>query len=157
MNKLIDKLLEILRKQVNQNNEEIRLNQDEINRISSDTLYPGKQQALTNKYQTHRELMDENSELINFQLVISEFMEKYGRLFEDISLSSDISNEEDENSENDSLPYFKQTISGRIKFDQNHPQFNNPGFFNHLLKFYEEKEDYEMCLKLMKIIKDQHS
>ncbi len=149
MDKLIDKLLKILRKHVLQNNEEIRLNQEEINWLLYDKTYPDRQNKLDNKYLLNKELQDENSDIINFQLAISEFIEKYGYLFENLD---DIDDESEDNFAED-LKYFKQTISGKIKFDPHHPQFNNPDFFVNLLKYYEDKEDYEMCDKLMKMIK----
>ena len=46
---------------------------------------------------------------------------------------------------------FNQTITGILKFDLQHPHFNNPKFFNDLLKYYQEKEDYEKCQELLKL------
>lgn len=152
MDKLVDKMLRILRKQVNQNNEEIRLNQEEINRLLSNTIHLEKQKDLNNKYLLNKELLDENADMINFQVILSEFWDKYGCLFEN---SDDLDDESDENDDGckEHLKYFNQTISGKIKFDHDHPQFNNPDFFVKLLSYYEEKEDYEMCDKLLKMIK----
>ena len=152
MDNLIDKLIIVLRKQVSQNNKEIRFNQDEITRLLSETLSSEKQTILNDKYSLHKELLDENEDLINFQLVVSEFVEKYGHLFEDLDLFEDDKQSDEVEGSDDDLTYFKQTVSGKLIFDQNHPRFHNPGFFNQLLKFYEEKEDYEMCEKLLKLL-----
>ena len=94
MDKLVDKMLRILRKQVNQNNEEIRLNQEEINRLLSNTIHLEKQKDLNNKYLLNKELLDENADMINFQVILSEFWDKYGCLFEN---SDDLDDESDEN------------------------------------------------------------
>jgi len=153
MDKLIDKLLEVLRKQVNQNNEEIRFNQDEINRLLSETINPDKRKNLDDKYLLNKELLDENTDFINFQLFISEFVEKYGHIFESLDEIEEDQDSPGETENDENLRYFKQTIAGKINFDQNHPQFNNYEFFIRLLKYYEEKEDYEMCDRLMKMIK----
>ena len=153
MDKLIDKLLAVLRKQVNQNNEEIRFNQDEINRLLSETINPDKQKNLDDKYLLNRELLDENADFINFQLLISEFVEKYGHIFENPDEIEDYLDNPDDTEDDEDLKYFRQTIAGKINFDQSHPRFNNQEFFFRLLKYYEDKEDYEMCDRLMKMIK----
>ncbi len=155
MDNPIDKLIAILRRQVNQNNKEIRFNQDEISRLLSETLNSENQKSLNDKYSLHKELLDENEDLINFQLIVSEFIEKYGHLFEDADLFEDDKDYNEDEETDEDMNFFKQTISGKLTFDHNHPRFHNPGFFNQLLKFYEEKEDYEMCEKLLKLINSQ--
>jgi len=155
MDNLIDKVLAILRKQVNQNNREIRFNQDEIAHLLSEINSSEIQNSITEKQSLHKELLDENEDLINFQLAISDFMEKYSHLFEDIDDFEDDFQDDEYNDTDDDQRCFRQTITGKLAFDRNHPEFHNPGFFNQLLKFYEEKEDYEMCEKLLKILNSQ--
>lgn len=152
MENIIEKLLKILRKQIYQNNEEIRINQEEISWLLSDKNNPELQKTLDEKQILNKEIQEENEAIIHFQHVIADFQEKYGHLF----LNSDDSDEEivgEQEGFIEDLEYFEETINGVLNFDQYHPQFNNPSFFEHLIKYYEEREDYEMCDKLMKMIK----
>lgn len=43
---------------------------------------------------------------------------------------------------------FSKTIEKKMEFDSNHPFFNNFGFKNKLVKYFEAIEDYEMCTKI---------
>ncbi len=154
MERIVNKLLKILRDHVNQNNIEIRYNQDDINRITSEQKQPGAHQNdLEYRYSLNKELLDENADIINLQLTISEFMEKYGHLFSAADENEDNLIEKTDIETTDNNSCFQLTVKGRISFDKNHPQFNNPDFFNRLLYYYQEKEDYEMCEHLLKMIK----
>jgi hypothetical protein len=111
-------------------------------------LYTRKKD-LDNKYSINKELLNENSDFVKIQLELSEFMEKYSHLFPGMSSENTMTVPVEENS----LNLFKQTVSGKLKFDSTHPQYNNPGFFQELLKYYETHENYEMCDKLLKLRK----
>jgi hypothetical protein len=149
MQSLVNKILKILKDHVNQNNEEIQYNQDEINRIISDLKANLAEKDLEYKNALNKELLEENEDFIQLQLQISEFMEKYGHLF-----PADNTEEEEESFEiNESLPYFRKTIEGEIDFGPEHPQYNNIRFFNELLRYYEEREDYEKCDQLIRLKK----
>jgi hypothetical protein len=153
MESLLNKVLKILREHVNQNNDEIRINQDDINRLLSESSSGSVKDELDYKYLLNKDLLDENADLISFQLSISEFIEKYGHIFPSIDDPSDFNDfsDIDGESENDSI--FLQTVKGKIKFDVNHPHFHSTRFFNRLLKYYEEVENYEMCELLLKMNK----
>ena len=148
MDKLVNKILKILKDHVNENNREIEYNQDEINRMLNDVTNDQRQKELDYKYALNKELLDENDDFINMQLRISEFMEKYSHLFTDDE-SVEIKPKFAE--ENELMPYFNKTVTGQLVFGPTHPQFNNPRFFNELLKHYQEMENYEMCDYLLKI------
>lgn len=42
------------------------------------------------------------------------------------------------------------TITGRTEYNKNHPMFGNERFFEKLLNFYIQREEYEICAKLVK-------
>lgn len=153
MERMVNKILKILRDHVNQNNIEIRYNQDDINRILSEQLQGKKQNDLDFKYSLNQELLDENADIINLQLAITEFMEKYGHLFAPVDETEDDHDIKNDVEADDDSSCFQLTVKGKMNFDRNHPQFNNPSFFNLLLDYYQEKEDYEMCEHLMNMIK----
>mgnify|MGYP006303353075 CR=1 FL=1 len=152
MQHLVNKILRILKEHVNNNNQEIQYNQEEINRMISDFSEKFTEKDLEYKNALNKELLGENEDFIQFQLQLNEFMEKYGHLFPE---NEGIEDEEfmDEMEDSYSLPYFNKTIKGQIKFDHKHPQFNNVKFFNKLLRYYEENENYEMCEQLIRVKK----
>ncbi len=146
MQNLIAKILKVLKDHVSQNNQEIHYNQTEIkNILTSDELADISRKDLEYKNELNKELFRENDDFLHLQLELNEFMEKYAYLF-----PSDIATDT-ATFEGDTLPYFTKTIEGELKFRPGHPQFSNPQFFKKLLKFYEEKENYEMCDQLLQV------
>lgn len=146
MQELVNKILRILKDHVRQNNLEINLNQEEISKLLSESdTSPKESDDLEYKRSLNRELLRENDDFMNMQLQITEFMEKYGHLISD----PDAIDEQEE--EEALMPYFNQTIEGHIEYGPDHPQFYNPRFFNELLRYYQEKEDYEKCDQLVKL------
>ena len=145
MENLVSKIIRILKEHVDHNNEEIRMNQDEIKRMLSEMSGESKQKDLDYKNSLNKELLDENEEFIRMQMQLNDFMDKFGHLFTEIDEFEDMSLDDE------SLPYFEKTISGKLEFDSYHPQFNNPVFFKELIRHYQNEEDYEKCDQLMKI------
>lgn len=146
MNKLIHKLLNILKEHVNQNNKEIQQNQEEIEKLLADISLMTHKKDLDQKYSLSEELLNENSDFVKLQLELSEFLNKYRHLFPATVAENSIREPE----ETDGRKLFLQTVNGKLKFDSNHPQYNNTKFFKELLHYYEIHENYEMCDKLIK-------
>jgi hypothetical protein len=149
MNKLIHKLLIVLKEHVNRNNKDIQLNQEEIEKLLSDSSLSRLKSDLDSKYSFNRQLLNENSDFVNMQLELAEFLEKYSHLFPEDS-SDVIANEPEQN---EKQKIFSQTVNGKLKFDSSHPHYNNSRFIDELLKYYEMHENYEMCDKLLKLRK----
>jgi len=148
MQELLNKILSILREHVRQNMKEIEYNQEDIQRLLRQTVSAKNKQELDYKNGLNKELIGENKDFEKMQMELNEFMGKYGHLFNskaDREIPSEISDVPEK------LSFFDQTIKGKIKFDTSHPQFNNPRFFNQLLKYYQDKEDYEKCEELIRI------
>ena len=152
MQNLVNKILKILKDHIHNNNQEIQYNQEEINRMISDFSKKYTEKDLEYKNALNKELLGENEDFIHIQLQLNEFMEKYRHLFPETEEYNDEELDVGPN-ENLSLPYFHKTIKGQMKFDRNHPQFNNLKFFNKLLKYYENEENYEMCEQLIRMKK----
>jgi len=150
MENLVKRILKILKEHVRENIKEIEYNQDEINRMLSDPASSTKQKELEFKYSLNQDLLKENEDFIKMQLEITGFFEKYGHLFTKDEGSEYFGND---SSEEENMNVFTQTITGKLKFDPQHPHFNNPKFFYDLLKYYQEKEDYEKCQELLKLKK----
>jgi len=149
MKRLIHKLLGVLKEHVNQNNMDIQLNQEEIEKLLSDPSLQHMKNDLDNKYAFSRQLLNENSDFVKMQLELSEFLEKYKHLFPDDS--SEVTPDQPEKTEKQKI--FSQTVSGKLKFDSSHPHFNNSQFIDELLRYFEIHENYEMCDKLLKLRK----
>jgi len=148
MERLINKILKILKGHVKQNIKEIQYNQDEINNMLSQDPSMIDQNELDYKNAYNKDLLNENKDFIKIQFQITEFMEKYGHLF---NAGENTESENEEINEDKKMNFFYQTISGKLKFDSMHPHFDNPEFFRELLEYYQEKEDYEKCQELLKI------
>jgi hypothetical protein len=110
MEKLMNKILKILKDHVSQNNREIQYNQDEINRLLTEANSAIKKKELEYKYALNKELLDENDNFIGMQLQLTEFMEKYAHLF----TGEDAVDIPETIDENEILPYFNKTITGQI-------------------------------------------
>lgn len=148
MQSLVNKIIKILKDHVNQNNEEIQYNQDEINRLVAELKSNFSEKDIEYKNALNKELLEENEDFIQLQLQISEFMDKYGHLF-----PGDQSEEEETFEFNEPMPYFRMTVEGEIEYGPGHPQYNNVRFYNELLRYYEEREDYEKCDQLVRLKK----
>jgi len=147
MNKLINTLLKVLKEHVSQNNFDIKSNQDEIEKMFSENPSQILKLELDNKYALNKQLLDENSDFINMQLELTDFLKKYRHLFPEATAELQLN----QSDQNESQKLFAQTVNGKLKFDKAHPQYNNPLFFKNLLKYYEVQENYEMCEKLLKL------
>ena len=134
---------------MNQNNSDIQLNQEEIDKLLSENSLQVKKKDLDELYNLNKELLNENSDFVQMQLDLNEFLKKYRHLFPESS--SEIP--ANQPGQNDSEKVFAQTVAGKLKFDSAHPQYNNSRFFQELLKYYEIHENYEMCDRLMKLRK----
>ena len=143
MNKNIHILLNFLKEHVNRNNKEIQLNQEEIEKVLSDLSAVGGKTELDKLSVLNRELQNENSDFIQLQLTLTEFLEKYRHIFP-------ADTPETFSADGGETDVFRLTVSGKLLFNSAHPQYHNPRFFRELLDYYEKKEDYEMCDKLLK-------
>ncbi len=43
------------------------------------------------------------------------------------------------------------TIDGKLQYNSKHPMFGNDVFFNKLLNYYIQREEYEVCAQLVKV------
>ena len=147
METLVNKILKILKARVKQNVKEIQYIQDEIVILQSEPSSTFTVRELELKNELNKELHGENEDFIEIQLQLSEFMDKYGDLFN----SEEKEIKPSEKKEPDNSNFFKKTVTGEMQFDPEHPQFNNPKFLNDLLEYYQGKEDYEKCHELIKL------
>jgi hypothetical protein len=95
----------------------------------------------------NRELLAQNNDLINVQLTLVNFLDKYKNtaiIRQDIPLI-------DIYSITDIQEVFALTIKGIADFNEQHPYYYNAEFIDKLIVYYENKEDYERCEQLQKL------
>ncbi|HEY4785252.1 MAG TPA: hypothetical protein VIH57_04355 [Bacteroidales bacterium] len=146
MREMIKKTIELLKEKVKSNLIEIQNNQREIRNLLKKPVSAERSAELEEKYSLNKILLAENNDFINVQLTLTNFLEKYNAsdIFENeqSSLSGyECTGEKD---------CFELTVNGVIPFDTHHPFFNDDNFFQKLLHYYQELEDYEKCSKLVK-------
>lgn len=146
MREMIKRTIELLKDKVKSNLLEIQNNQKEIRSLLKQPVSAERSAELEEKYSINKILLAENNDFINVQLTLTNFLEKYNSsdIFEkDLNASQpcQCANEND---------CFELTINGVMPFNAQHPYFNDDNFFQKLLRYYQDIEDYENCSKLVK-------
>lgn len=94
----------------------------------------------------NRSLLEQNNDLINVQLTLMNFIEKYKEtaILEEEAPLLDIY------SITDRQEVFMLTVKDIVPFDEKHPYYRDTDFIEKLLVYYSVgSEDYEKCQKLM--------
>lgn len=150
MKDLIQRAITILKLHVKSNLEVINQNQSRIKEILKSPASSERSVHFERHYEVNKNLLSENNDLINVQLTLINFLEKYknSAIIQDSQPLMDLTciNDEEE--------IFTLTVAGNLPFDREHPNFEDNGFFEKLLDYYREREEYEKCQKLIEIKKD---
>ena len=146
MKDLIQRTISILKIHVKNNLEVINQNQTKIKQILQEPASSKRTVNFEKHYEVNRNLLSENNDLINVQLTLINFLEKY----KDSDMMSESEPDINLSSVKDEEEIFRLTVSGMIPFDSRHPDYNDTGFFEKLLCYYKDKEEYEKCHQLMK-------
>jgi hypothetical protein len=146
MKDLIQRTISILKIHVKNNLEVINQNQTIIKQILQEPASSKRTINFEKHYEVNRNLLSENNDLINVQLTLINFLEKYK--------DSDLLREQEPDINSDPVTdeeeIFRLTVSGMIPFDSKHPKYDDTGFFEKLLCHYKDNEEYEKCQQLMK-------
>ncbi len=137
--------IEKLKEKVKSNLTDIQNNQKEIRDLLKQAPSSARTMELEAKYALNKVLLAENNDFINVQLTMSNFIDKYSNreVFESELVSSAI-RYRDENE------CFELTINGKLNFNQSHPFYNHDSFYQKLIQYYQNLEDYETCSVLVK-------
>ena len=146
MRDMIKRTIERLKEKVKSNLFEIQNNQKEIRNLLKQPVSAERSSELEEKYSVNKILLAGNNDFINVQLTLTNFLEKYN--------NSDIF----ENEQSSATPCsctgekdcFELTVNGVLPYNAEHPFFNDDNFFQKLLHYYQDMEDYENCSKLVK-------
>ena len=143
----ISRTIDELKQKVKGNVELINKNQDAIKQMLKHARaeeYAGQYDVYNSK---NRELLSQNNDLINVQLTLVNFLDKY----KDTAILKPEIPMVDIYSITDIQEVFALTIKGIVPFNEEHPHYNDLSFIEKLIVFYENKEDYEFCLELKKL------
>ncbi|SRR6056297_1748091 len=135
-------VVETLKERVNQNLEVIHKNEKKVRSLLEEPVSGERSANLERLYEENKKMLKENHESIQLQLQINKFIESNRNLLKE--------NKEEAKKDLTSQDYWNMTITGEIPFDENHPYFEDENFFNELIKYYTEIEDYETCDWLVK-------
>lgn len=175
MSEQIYLLVEMIKERINQNLQAIGENEEIIKNFLEQAKIAEQSEQITKSYRINRNLRDENSELINIQLRLVTYLNKFKEVlgnqtqkasslhdnienginpsnsieYIDYSISFDIDNFYDDQ-------IFALTIKGELIFESSHPKFYDEDFFKRLFKYYTDSQNYEMC-SLLFILKGKSS
>jgi hypothetical protein len=143
MKDLVQKTIDLLKDKVKVNLEEIKTNQALIRDMLKENPQGNRDPEFNQIYNQNKVLLSENNDFINLQINLVNFLNKY----KDTPVLQ--SGEEVEHEFDENVDYFALTIRGIVKFDEKHPHFHDQEFFEKLLEYYQEREDYETCKVLV--------
>ncbi len=150
--------IEKLKSRVQQNLNVFYKNEKIIKKLLEEPVSDERSRKLEEKYYENKKLLKENDDSIRLQLQLSKFIDTYENELEETE-EEQFNNPEAAKEINASLTreeIFELTTSKELKFDENHPYFNDEEFFNELIEYFSNIEDYEMCGFLQKNKKKIH-
>lgn len=145
----IQKTIDSLNQKVKQNVAVIYENQEEMKRLKSRSIdYKSQFDAYV---RLNKELLIQNNEMINVQLTLINFIEKYRHtaiIQENLPVIDiySISDEEE---------LLELTVKNIIPFNHKHPNYRNEEFIDRLIMHYENIENYEVCSELKRWKEEQ--
>ena len=145
MQHLINKTIETLKSKIRTNLETINKNQAEIKRILTSNEEDKYKTEFDRMFEENKNLLSQNNDYINIQLTLINFVEKY----KDTAILNEDTPMVDVFSVSDTEEIFDLTCKGLIEFNANHPNYEDESFFERLLAYYEEREEYEKCQRLL--------
>lgn len=139
----IQQTIEEIKSKVSNNVALINSNQQAIKvMVSQSDEFAGQYEEFV---QQNKILLAQNNDLINVQLTLMNFLEKY----KDTAILKEDKPMIDIYSITDRQEIFTLTIKELIPFNVRHPYYNDSEFISKLLVYYESKEEYEKCQELM--------
>ncbi len=145
MRELIQKTIDVLKSRVKKNLKAINKNQKVIKALLNEPNTPERAAEFEKYYAANKVLLQENNDYINIQLTLINFLEKY----KGTAVLDDEIPVVDIYSITDEVEVLDLTLKGVVKFDENHPRFNDGRFIDRLIRHYEKTEEYEQCSRLL--------
>ncbi|MBN1117761.1 MAG: hypothetical protein JXA77_11185 [Bacteroidales bacterium] len=143
----IQKTIADLKARIKQNVQVINNNQECIKSLIRQSDFEEKSEQFSAYNNQNKSLLTQNNDLINVQLTLMNFLDKY----KDTAILREEIQVIDIYSITDIQEMFTLTIKGIIAFDNKHPYFNDSAFIDKLIIYYESVEDYERCQELISL------
>ena len=145
--------IELLKNRVIDNLKKVKENENEVRNLMNYPFTGEREKAIKELCQFNKEILAENKEAINIQMAIIKYLSQYRKELQNVRVVK--KNEEPEEVKASEDDYFALTITGILKFDQDHPMYNDPVFYEKLLNYFISHEDYEMCTYLTRTRKSE--
>jgi hypothetical protein len=151
MKEELQQTIELLRQHVLKNIDLIKANEAHIKDVLNWPVTIDRTKELSDSYGFSKNLLSENNDFINLQVSIMNFINKYKKVFDsEQPVKVDVFSVAGKQSQLSRDDYFKLTIEKDIEFNPSHPYYSDIDFFNQLINYYQETENYEMCALLIK-------
>ena len=147
MRDLLQKTIDELKKRVKKNLKAINANQKVIKELLKQPNTPERAVEFEKYYGANKSLLQENNDYINIQLTLINFLEKY----KSTAILDDTIPVVDIYSISDEKEVLDLTLKGVVDFNEDHPRFNDTGFIDKMIEYYEKEEAYEKCSELMEL------
>ena len=164
MVEILKNSIEILKQRILFNLDLITQNESKIKEILKEHVSEIRSEKLKRRFNFNKKMLKENNDALTLQKGIINFIENYHNEIDEYpdikqvkKISSKNSGQEDQIMNIKKEDYLDLTINGAMDFDKHHPYFNDKDFFNELLSYFSEIEDYEMCSKLTNLINENKS
>jgi len=146
MKLLLERTIELLKKQVRENLRLIDENHSRIMEMLNKALSEEEKEEFKACYTENKRLLIENNDFVNLQLMLIDFMEKH----KSSNVLYDELQEEMPEFPIDESIIFDMTVSEELPFDNLHPFFGDDKFFDKLIGYFTSIEAYEKCGELFK-------
>lgn len=143
MKELFRQIIEDMKNKVIDNLDVVKEYEGDIKDLSSQPESYARSFNLQMKRRRSRQILNDNLDYLELQLKIINFVDKYRNDdFMKMTLPPRIIK---------GVDYFKETIEGRMTFNDSHPYFKDEAFIDRLMQYYLSIEDYSNCDKLAKL------
>lgn len=143
----LSKTIQYLKDRVITNLKQIKENEKRIKSLLNNPDAANKNDLLKSCLDDNKQLLNENNESLKIQFALIDYIRNHRKKIEPQGSAVN------ENALIHEKDYFDLTVSGVIPFDQNHPKFHDPLFFDKLMEHFQQEENYEMCGYLREVKK----
>jgi hypothetical protein len=142
MKKLMKQVLDELKDKVLNNLNTVRANEKVIREALSMTDNSSKTRLLNEKFEQNRGLLNQNLDYLEIQRRIVKLIDKFRPENAGDTESKQLLIEA---SQYVDIDFWALTLDGSIPFNELHPMVKNEDFYQKLIDYYVEREEYEKC------------
>lgn len=150
MKTVLKQLLEEMKSRVSANLTLVRENENDVRRLLLRKDSYEKAYNLQLHFKNNKSILSENMDYLELQLKIIKLMNKYRNSEVMKSSLESLLLKVPSN-----IDYFKETIEGKLLFNEYHPNFQDNAFIYKLMSHYLNLEEYTECQRLDTILKER--